>query len=459
MLCGSPLDEEDTPTAVCLAQSACPRSMRVGSASTHLDCLMKATFSTAFTRGSHLQYAPPAREALQYAPLPRPHRRHVTTQERLFDHLHAAWRAADQPRPRVMVDFGCQAAHGTHRNLSDALLWLSRFNCSGSIVVGVDAFEDWAIDLQYRFDHVPPFSKTIGVSKRTYSFAVDPTDGRHLQFARTAAYDISCCGEGGGCGGVNRRMDKNGIDHMCRLTRMRMGQLAPDNRLVPSVLHPDINWTALRSWKYIIDSYRVPTRRADSFWRVELERRHIDFIKIDVDTHWNQIGLEGMLVQGAFTVATIEVDGSWGGLLAGLSMSAVDQLVWLARHFGYNAYLKVPCRRNEIDGGIYASPLAGPLVYPRLSTWYFPLANISAIRVTGFNARKPCGDWCVQDLLLIKRSKRLLVKEIERRGQADCMKQGCQTICNAAIDTFATSDFGPCADCLHEHRHSSSPTQ
>ena len=85
--------------------------------------------------------------------LPEFSRWHVTTQDRLIFHLHSLW--ADRA-PRVMVDVGCHSAHGIHANVSDALLWLDAFGMSspGGLVLGIDAYEDFALDLQRRFDTV-----------------------------------------------------------------------------------------------------------------------------------------------------------------------------------------------------------------------------------------------------------------------------------------------------------------
>lgn len=65
-----------------------------------------------------------------------------------------------------MLDLGCHAAHGPYVNVSDALLWLDVFSESGGLVVGVDAWEDFSLDLQRRFDRVPPYA-TMRVEKRT----------------------------------------------------------------------------------------------------------------------------------------------------------------------------------------------------------------------------------------------------------------------------------------------------
>ena len=50
--------------------------------------------------------------------------------------------------------------------------------------------------------------------------------------------------------------------------------------------------------------YWVPSMRMDDFWAMELQSRHIDFLKVDVDTSWKRIGLEGLLLSRAFTVGT-----------------------------------------------------------------------------------------------------------------------------------------------------------
>ena len=70
-----------------------------------------------------------------------------------------------------MVDLGCHAGHGRHKNISDALIWLDIFPGSG-MVVGVDAFEDFALDLQYRFDHVPPYSEMRATTKRAFALGI-----------------------------------------------------------------------------------------------------------------------------------------------------------------------------------------------------------------------------------------------------------------------------------------------
>ena len=71
---------------------------------------------------------------------PLPRRWHVTTQQRLFAHLREAWPRDDVPT--TMIDLGCQAGHGQHHNISDALLWLQQFHSDGSLVYAVDTIEE-----------------------------------------------------------------------------------------------------------------------------------------------------------------------------------------------------------------------------------------------------------------------------------------------------------------------------
>ena len=75
-------------------------------------------------------------------------------------------------RPAMMFDIGSQAGHGPFRNTSDALLWLQHFHAAGSVVVGVDAFLDYALDLQHRFDHVEPYASMRGVTRQSLHAAI-----------------------------------------------------------------------------------------------------------------------------------------------------------------------------------------------------------------------------------------------------------------------------------------------
>ena len=95
-----------------------------------LDCYMNASMSGGHRPPVHL-----AQRLHHLALPPLPSRWHLETQQRLFAQLSDFWGAS---APRVMVDLGCQAGHGVHNNLSDALLFLAFFHAPGSLVVGVD---------------------------------------------------------------------------------------------------------------------------------------------------------------------------------------------------------------------------------------------------------------------------------------------------------------------------------
>lgn len=111
---------------------------------------------------------------------------HATTQELLFAHLRALW---PDDRPRVLIDLGSQAGSGLFRNESDALIWLNYFNATGSLVVGVDAFEDYALDLQHRFEKLP-YSDLRGVTKTSVHAAVasGKASGSTVDLRESAAY-------------------------------------------------------------------------------------------------------------------------------------------------------------------------------------------------------------------------------------------------------------------------------
>ena len=105
---------------------------------------------------------------------------------------------------------------------------------------------------------------------------------------------------------------------MCKLTRMRLGLEPPDARLTASMFPANLT-RRIRAEGAIVFAEKprrahnravmtapqspegasarmsvqmlVPTIRADTLWRRVLGSRHIDFLKIDVDADWRQIGL------------------------------------------------------------------------------------------------------------------------------------------------------------------------
>ena len=111
--------------------------------------------------------------AMQRAALSHEGRRvtrwHAVTQDRLFGLLRKLW--ADD-RPRVMLDLGCHAGAGRAFNVSDANIWLNHFNHTGSEVLGVDAFEDFALDLAARFRR----AAYVGVRARAVQYALSHED-------------------------------------------------------------------------------------------------------------------------------------------------------------------------------------------------------------------------------------------------------------------------------------------
>ena len=104
-----------------------------------------------------------------------------------------------------MVDLGSHAGHGVGRNVSDALLWLDHFHDAGSTVLGVDAFEDYALDLQHRFDAVAPYKSMARVRKISLHAAIGVAQPSNRLFcdppawwaASTAAASASAAAAGG----------------------------------------------------------------------------------------------------------------------------------------------------------------------------------------------------------------------------------------------------------------------
>ena len=352
------------------------------------------------------------REALQEAVGPV-RRWHTVTQDRLFGQLRHVW--ADD-RPRTMLDLGCHAGHGRDKNVSDALIWLHHFNASGSRVLGVDAFEDFAIDLQRRFDHVLPYAGLQRVRKATKHFALtsaDEVEPLDLFFV-LAKQTLACCMGPPACGSW-----KNSTDHHCRITRQRLGL---SNQLVqslppmplPASSYPPSLYEAMRTRdlsRLHRPAYPVRAGRADSLWRAEMGGTYLDFVKIDVDRSWRVIGLEGMLVERAFAVLTIELDASWGvkpfhhdGRLdrshpSGWGLTDADQLAWLAARHGYHTWLKLPCAAARPS----ASYPGSTRDEQRTAAWYWPVCvNASgACPPTALSVRSFASVGLVQDLMLL----------------------------------------------------------
>lgn len=270
-----------------------------------MDCYMNASLVSTSPRGHVVSIQDHPRQLtqhLRHVELPLSMLPHITTQRQLFAQLRHFW--ADN-QPRVMVDLGCHAGHAGHFNMSDALYWLDAFGHhseSGGQVVGVDAFEDFVIDHLYRFDHVPPYSLMRNVSKRAYTYGLSPFDNRMKDATATAKGHITFCIDHGDRLGRYSKLDQRGIDHLCRLSRMRLGVLPESRQLLTHGQRFMVNATALYVRYAMVaagvlplakatDSgpkrrggpnprYRVPTIRADTFWRSKLGGRRIHFIKV-----------------------------------------------------------------------------------------------------------------------------------------------------------------------------------
>jgi len=166
-----------------------------------------------------------------------------------------------------MVDLGCHAGAGRHKNVSDALLWLRYFNHSGSVVLGVDANEDFVHDLQHRFDAVPPFDSLRGVRKRAMQLALHVTDNVTVDLFFALKGLMTCCA-GQWCTMWNEPHWTR-LNHYCRVTRERMGLQPAPWPLPPSSYPPSVfsslrlgNVTAKRWPPYHVRTGRGPCRYA-----------------------------------------------------------------------------------------------------------------------------------------------------------------------------------------------------
>jgi hypothetical protein len=142
-------------------------------------------------------------------------------------------------------------------------------------------------------------------------------------------------------------------------------------------------------------------------------------------------GFEEVLAAKAFAVMTIEVDGTWGGVLRGWNLTAVDQLAWLARRHGYHTYLKVPCLARLGAGSLEAGRWVadrrrgrwrvGKATEGTHAAWLSPLALVGApYAPSGYHAASQTGRAVVQDLLLLDAAAPEL-RELPNRTARDCL--------------------------------------
>ena len=259
-------------------------------------------------------------------PFPLLYRWHLTTQDRLFGHLRRLW---EDDRPRIMVDLGCHAGHGSSWNLSDALLWLRYFNHTGGSVLAVDVFDDFVQDVQRRFDAVWPYSTLTGVRKQalTLALASDDANGEPMDLTGVASGHVSACAADWIAGFET----SHGFpDHLCRITRVEKLHIAPGMTLsqrppaavaaasgsfAQQVLSMGATTGQAQQPTRALPRYLVRRERVDALWERRLGSRRIDFLKIDVDTSWLNLGLTGLFERRGFTVMVIEMDDSWGACI------------------------------------------------------------------------------------------------------------------------------------------------
>ena len=329
---------------------------------------------------------------------------HITTQDRLIGHLRRLW-ADDQPR--VMVDLGCHAGHGRARNMSDALVWLHYFNHSGR-VLGVDALQDFALDVQLRFDR-EPYASLASVRKVALTLAIGTKDEEYVDLFSSVARPmmLSCASNMWAATGWNLPTS----DHYCRIVRSRL-DLQPTALPLPASAYPRSLFEAVLNASAPRPRYEVLSRRADTLWRLELGGARIDFLKIDIDRSWRDTGLEGLLESRGFSVMVTEVDLAWNWPYKTWGLTAADQLTWLARAHGYDSYLKVPCRaRVKLRGHPDATSAA----------WYYPIANTTSSFVPAAVSTKTLPRGEIQDLLLLDSRQPELGSRLRALGDSDCL--------------------------------------
>ena len=344
---------------------------------------------------------------------------HLETQSHTFRHLRRLW---PDDSPRVMIDLGCHAGHTYRRNVSDALLWLDRFHHPGGAVLGVDIIEDFAFDLQHRLDYVPPYA-SLQVQKLTRTLAIGSQDGRRVPVDKQLTL---------GCTGT-WYMDWDqfertiNLDHYCRIPRQRRGigsKKMVERRQAALPAPPPSAFPEPKPGDEQL--YQAPTLRLDSLWRSALGGRHVDFLKIDVDMSWRDVGMESLLREHGASVVVIEVDSSWRWLKQ-WGLNHMDQLCWFGVKLGYTPLLKVPCLATgtppEPDGGGGGGGSGGgwPSWQERgMSTWYHPLS----VNGTCFPLEwLPFGgSWGIHDMMLVDTTRHpQLATQLVAMGRQECV--------------------------------------
>lgn len=383
----------------------------------------KSTLARRQQRRQTLQY----QESLLPAPLPLPNltRWHIATQDRLLFHMLALWGGE---RPRTGVDLGSHSSHGAYANVSDALLFLDRFHAPDTLIAAVDVYEDFALDLARRMRDVEPYASMKRVEKRSLALAIDCcVDDARKNFNGAAHTHATCCADYW-CQYAKEYEARRHADHLCRMTRMRLG-LIPAEPWLPPSSYPVETLRALANGSLggrQLPRYDVRTLTLHTLWRTVLRARRIDWLKVDIDTPWSGLGgLERLLQAKAIGVMTIEIDGSWGGVSSGVS--ALDQLSWVARAHGYATLLKVPCKAKKGRGSLEAGSWkvdwkvrkwkVAESTHGQWACWLHPLAHPrTPWAPSRYHARRANG---VQDALLLDADDASL-RDLARRCASDC---------------------------------------
>ena len=351
-----------------------------------------------------------------------------------------------------MVDLGSHAGHGVGRNVSDALLWLDHFHDAGSTVLGVDAFEDYALDLQHRFDAVAPYKSMARVRKISLHAAIGVAQPSNRLFcdppawwaASTAAASASAAAAGGPstwpcvdlanmaaysyamCTRTDwyddyERMDRHrASDHVCRITRQRAGLSTSTLPLPPSA----------RAYRLTSKTggppHLVPLATVDELLRAAVPgHTRIDFLKVDFDEPWADAapaGLMHAIAARRFAVMTIEIDHR----LDRPPSATIENISCAGAAADYATFVKVPCAgggvwRDRLGKHLGFHPLTQRAAYMPISHKYH--ARFSAGWGVDGGRAVPCargGEHCaIQDLLLLDLRMPEL-RELVRLGNEEC---------------------------------------
>ena len=107
------------------------------------------------------------------------------------------------------------------------------------------------------------------------------------------------------------------------------------------------------------------------------------------------------------------MDWAWAHPSEDAGVSGVDQFVWFARTYGYDTFLKVPCRARHVG---VASIEFGQYSH---ATWLAPLSSgQTSYLPSRFTAQK----YLIQDLLLVDRQHAGLAARLAALAARDCVE-------------------------------------